>query len=165
MYLDEFFSYKNQFMEDIVTNDTIVQLIAPGTETENAGSLIYTQIFPYENIPETIEYAATFVCTDVDIVRSPGSTTYDLKMYVWVFSHESLMRLPEGGVRVDRLCHEIAKALDGSHYYGLGSLELVSARRFAPLSEYLGKVLVFEASDWHRPSPTGKPWPSNRKAG
>ena len=75
------------------------------------------------------------------------------------------MRLPEGGVRVDKLCSEIAKTINGSRYYGLGELDLYSVRRFAPITDYQGKVMSFQAKEFNRFTPTGKPIPSNRKIG
>ena len=86
-------------------------------------------------------------------------------IYVWVFTHKSKMRLPEGGVRVDKLCSEIAKELNGSRYYGLGELDLYAVKRFAPMTDYQGKVMTFMATDFNRLSPTGKPIPTNRKRG
>ena len=75
------------------------------------------------------------------------------------------MKLPKGGVRVDRLCSEIAKAVNGSRYYGLGEMDLYAVKRFAPVTDYQGKVMTFQAKDFNRVSPTGKPVPSNRKTG
>nr|DAL75906.1 MAG TPA: hypothetical protein [Caudoviricetes sp.] len=38
-------------------------------------------------------------------------------------------------------------------------------RRFAPIEDYQGKVMTFTATEYNRPSPSGKAIPSNRKAG
>lgn len=165
MYLDEFFNYKNQLMEDLLTEENIVKLINEDVEMEDAGSLVYTQVFPYEYVPDTVEHGLTFICADVDIASAQSKTYYHPTLYIWVFTHKSLLRLPEGGVRTDKLAHEIAKKLNGSRYYGLGELDLRSVKRFAPMMDYQGKVLVFDAEDFNRLSPTGKPIPSNRKRG
>lgn len=175
MYLDEFFNYKNQLIDDLLTNGEIVKLMSDKYEEmpmDEAGKLVYTQIFPYEFIPETVEHGKTFICCDVDISRmsdrreAPSNKMiYSPVLYVWLFTHKSLMRLPEGGVRVDQLAHEIAKTVNGSHKYGMGSLELYSVKRFAPAMDYQGKVMVFDAKDWNHPNPNGKPWPVNRRLG
>lgn len=165
MYLDEFFNYKNQLMEDLLTEPNIVKLINENVSMEDAASLVYTQVFPYEYVPDTVEHGLTFVCSDVDIVASPTKTYYNPTLYVWIFTHKSLLRLPEGGVRTDKLAHEIAKKLNGSRFYGLGELDLRSVKRFAPMMDYQGKVLIFDATDFNRLSPTGKPIPGNRKKG
>lgn len=166
MLLDEFYDYKNQLMEDILTTREIVDLICGDKEqTLPARNLAYKQVFPFEYIPETVEHGQTFVCFDVDIQKSANQTFYYPIIYVWIFSHKSLLRLPEGGVRVDRLAAEIAKKLSGSFMYGLGALDLYSSKRFAPITDYQGKVLVFHAVDFNAPKPTRQPIPSNRKKG
>lgn len=164
MQLAEFFDYKNQLTEDLLTNKTIVRLLSDnGVIPERPESLVYTQVFPYEYIPDTVEHGQTFICCDVDIQRSLNKTYLLPVLYIWVFTHKSKLRLPEGGVRVDKLASEIAKTINGSRYYGLGELDLYSAKRFAPIVDYQGKVLMFQATDFNRQSPTGKPVPSNRK--
>lgn len=166
MQLDEFFDYKNKLMEDLVTNDEIVRLLHDECrKTTNPEDLIYTQIFPFEYIPDTVEHGQTFICFDVDIQKSVNKTFLIPVMYIWLFTHKSKLRLPEGGVRTDKLASEIAKAINGSRFYGLGELDLYSAKRFAPISDYQGKILTFHALDFNRTSPTGKPIPSNRKTG
>ena len=114
-------------------------------------------------MPETTETGKTFVCFDVDIQRVDNKTFLNPMIYIWVFTHKSQMRLPEGGVRTDKLCSEIAKVLDGSRYYGLGELNLYSVRRFAPMTDFQGKVMAFSAKEINRYSPTGKPVPAVRK--
>lgn len=165
MQLEELFDYKNQLMQDLLTVDTIVKLINEKATIESAPSLVYEQVFPYEYIPGTVEHAHTFICCDVDIQKVPDKTFLNPVLYVWVFSHKSKLRLPEGGVRTDKLVSEIAKAINGSRLYGLGELDLYSVKRFAPVTDYQGKVMTFHAKDWNRPAPSKMPIPSNRKRG
>lgn len=164
MQLEEFYDYKNQLMNDLLTNPDIVRLLDDDFQkTDKPENLVYSQVFPYEYIPDTIEHGQTFICCDVDVQRSMNKTFLLPVLYVWVFSHKSKLRLPEGGVRTDKLCSEIAKSINGSRLYGLGELDLYSAKRFAPITDYQGKVLTFQAQEFNRTSPTGKSAPSNRK--
>lgn len=166
MQLEEFFDYKNQLMQDLLTNQTIVRLINDDNKIiDNPGSLVYEQVFPFEYIPDTVEHGQTFICCDVDIQRSINKTFLLPVLYIWVFTHKSKLRLPEGGVRTDRLVSEIAKEINGSRYYGLGELDLYSVKRFAPITDYQGKVMTFQATEFNRQSPSGKPVPTNRKLG
>lgn len=166
MQLEEFFDYKNQLMGDLLTNESIVRLLCDeGKITDNPQELVYTQVHPYEYIPDTTEHGHTFICCDVDIQRSMNKTFLLPVLYIWVFTHRSKIRLPEGGVRVDRLVSEVAKAINGSRNYGLGELDLYSVKRFAPITDYQGKIMTFQAKDFNRPSPTGQPVPTNRKRG
>jgi len=167
MYLDEFPVYKNQVMEDLLTDEKIVKLIDEDVSLEDAGSLVYTRVFPYEYVPETSEHGVTYICCDVDLARDDytNKTTYTPVLYIWVFTHKSLLRLPEGGVRTDELVCEIAKKLNGSREYGMGELKLMTVKRFAPMMDYQGKAMMFVTREWNRPHPTGKAIPTNRRAG
>ena len=162
--LDELFDYKNQFMEDILTDPEIVKLLSDDCKViEHPESLVYKQVFPYEYIPETIEHGQTFICCDVDIQKSINDTYLQPYLYVWVFTHKSKLKLDEGGVRIDKLCSKITEHLNGSRLYGLGELDFYSVKRFAPVTDYLGKVLTFHAIDYNRLNPSKQPVPSNRK--
>lgn len=165
MQLQDFFDYKNRFMEDILTNKTIVSLLCDEKiPLEDAGKLVYKQVFPFEYIPETIDDGSTFICCDVDIDKSYNKPFYLPTLYVWVFAHRSRLRLPEGGVRTDKICSEICKAINGSMMYGLGQIELYSSKRFAPVTDYNGKVLTFHTKEISKTFNGSKAIPVNRKA-
>ena len=167
MQLAEFFDYKNQLMNDLLTNEAILRLLSDDAETlSDPERLVYSQVFPYEYIPDTVEHGQTFICCDVDIRRAMNKTFLMPTLYIWEFTHKSKLRLPDGGgVRTDVLASEIAKAINGSRDYGLGEFDLYSVQRFAPITDYQGKVMTFQAVDFNRPSPTGMRVPSNRKSG
>jgi hypothetical protein len=165
MQLSEFFDYKNKLMEDILTNESIVKLLDDSVELSDAKCLAYKNVFPYEYIPDTIEQARTFICFDVDVQESINKTFLLPTLYIWVFSHKSDLHMREGGVLTDKLVSEIAKAINGSRFYGLGELDLYSVRRFTPVTDYQGKVMTFHAKEFNRTSPNTKPIPSNRKTG
>lgn len=163
MQLQDFFDYKNQLMKDLLTSESIVSLISRGTTVEEAASLAYTQVFPYEYIPMTIQDGATYICFDVDIQSVSSKTYLTPVLYIWVFTHRSNLRLPEGGVRPDKVCSEICKIINGSRYYGLGELNLYSVKRCAPLTDYQGKLMTFQAREFNRQYDGAKSIPANRK--
>ncbi len=164
MQLAEFFDYKNQLMKDLLTTESIVKLIDEDVAMEDAYSLAYTKVFPYEFVPETVEHGSTYICFEVDVSKVPSKTYYLPLLYIWIFAHKSLMRLPDGnGVRTDRLCEEICKKINGSLNYGLGELEFTSAKRFSPMTAYNGKLLTFTATDFNRQYDGKKQIPANRK--
>ena len=163
--LDELFDYKNQLMEDLLTHKDIVALIDDTVELKNAEKLVYKQVFPYEYVPDTVEEGKTFICCDVDIQKTVNQTFLLPTLYVWVFTHKSKLRLPEGGVRTDKLCSKIAGAINGSREYGLGELDLYSVKRFAPMTDFQGKIMTFTAKDFNRLHNPNRPIPSNRKKG
>lgn len=165
MQLEEFFDYKNQLAKDLVTSEEIVKLLDENITMEEAGSLIYKQIYPYEYVPETNQEATTYVCCDVDILGTGGTKTFlSPVLYIWIFTHSSKLRLPEGGVRTDKLCSEICKKINGSREYGLGELELYAVKRFAPMTDYQGKCLIFHAKDFSKVYDPNRYIPANRKS-
>ena len=164
MQLQEFFDYKNQLMEDLLTSESIVRLLDDDISMDDAGKLAYKNVFPCEFVPETVQDGKTFICFDVDIQQSVNKTYLLPTLYVWVFAHRSKLRLPNGGgIRTDKLCSEICTAINGSRKYGLGELDLYSVKRFAPMTDYQGKVMTFFAVDFNRMHDPHKETPSNRK--
>ena len=165
MQLKELYDYKNQLMHDLLTSPEIVRLITDGNIPSDPKTLAYKQVFPYEYIPETVEHGTTYVCFDVDMQKAIDDTYTRYVIYIWIMSHKSQLRLLEGGVRPDKIAIEIADVLNGSWQYGLGKLDLYSSKRWAPTSDYQGKVLTFHATDFNRTSATKHPVPANRKGG
>ena len=166
MQLQEFFDYKNRLMKDLLTNEAIVKLLDDSIKDieEAYDKLAFKQVFPFDYVPDTVEEAGTYICFDVDIQKSYGKTYLSPTIHVWLFSHKSLLRLPEGGVRIDALAAEIAKVLNGSRYYGLGELDLYSVKRYAPIADYQGRLMMFNAMDFNRTSNSKHEVPANRKS-
>lgn len=164
MQLRDFFDYKNQLIEDLLTDEETVKLIDENAEVSNATSLVYKNVFPCEYIPETVQEGQTFICIDVDVQSAINKTYLLPTIFVWVFTHRSNLRLPNNkGVRTDALCSRICELINGSKKYGLGELELHSVKRFAPMTDYQGKVMAFytkEIGALHDPK---KYVPANRK--
>lgn len=164
--LDELFDYKNQLMDDLLTNTDIVKLMSDDGKIEVAPeTLMYTQVFPYEFVPDVTEHGQTFICCEVDIKEVLNKTYLVPALYIWVFTHKSKVRLPGGGVRTDKLSSIITSIINGSRMYGLGELNLQSAKRFSPITNYQGRILTFYAKDFNRLAPSDKKVPANRKRG
>ena len=163
MLLNEFFDYKNEIMKTFCSNKDIVRLVTDSSEAPVPNyDLIYSQIFPYEYVPETVDDGQTFICFDVDIADVVSKTYLVPVVYVWVFTHKSKLRLAEGGLRLDSLATAIGNELNGNRNIGLGELELSSVGRFVPIDDYQGRVLTFYSTDFNRARPSRRP-PTNRK--
>lgn len=161
MELREFFDYKNRLMKELCCSSEIVNLVTDKSDSAVPNhTLAYTQVFPYEFIPETVDNGQTFICFDVDIADVTNKTFYMPVLYIWIFTHKSKMRLPSGGIRTDALASEINEILNGSRFYGLGDLELKQVVRFSPITDYQGRVLTYCAKDFNRYG--SKVIPSNR---
>lgn len=165
MQLEEFYGYKNLLMKSLCENEQVVKLVTGNKKARvpNHG-LPYSQIFPYEFVPDTVDEGKTFVCFDVDIVSVPNKTYYTPVIYVWVFTHKSLLRMKDGnGCLLDQLCMSINEMINGSRYFGLGETKLDSVRRFAPIKDYLGRCMTYYTLDFNRAKDHNWNGPSNRK--
>lgn len=164
--LEEFFDYKNRLMEDLLTNETVRRLLSDDAETVTSPeALMYKQVFPFEYVPEVVEHGQTFICCEVDIESVRNKTFLNPTISIWIFTHTSKLRLPEGGVRTDKLASEIVGILNGSRMYGLGELELTNVRRFSPAAHYQGRKIVFATEDFNRLHRDSQKIPVNRKRG
>ena len=150
-------------MKILCTNKSIVSLV---TNEDNhsvpAHDLAYKYIYPYEWLPDTIDTGHTFICFDVDIIEVPNRTMLVPYLYIWVFTHKSLLRLREGGARLDLIANEIDNELNGNRLFGLGQLQLNQVTRFVPISNYQGRMLTYRTRDFNYPKNTAPP-PSNRR--
>ena len=148
--LEEFTVYKNTLMEAICTSDTIFNLIKLPTDSPNieCKDLRYTRIFPYNYVPLTIETAQTFICFTVTAPNVRKGVITDLTLTVFVFTHQDLMRTPNG-MRVDLLISEIDKLINGSTKYGLGKAELRTCDMLqVPARGYVGMFASYVVKDF-----------------
>lgn len=164
MNLHEFYNYKNELMKDICSNPTIVKLLTENNNPDVPNHVLpYTQVYPYEFVPETVSEARSFICFDVDIMKAPNKTYYYPVLYIWPFTHKSKFRTKDGKVLIDELSSVLDDMLNGSRYFGLGDLKLHSVQRFVPIADYLGRVLTYYATDFNRPTINTRSVPSVRK--
>jgi len=164
MQLDEFYGYKNLLMKELCSNEQVVKLVTGSQDAAvpNHG-LPYTQVYPFEFVPETVGEGKTYICFDIDILSVPNKTYYIPVLYIWIFTHKSLLRMPDGsGCLLDRLSAEVNQMLNGSRRYGLGEFRLDNTSRFSPVTDYLGRELTYYGVDLNRPKGYNK-FPTNRK--
>ena len=162
MYSELLRHYKNHLMQDICTNETLVRLLTNDADAKApAPELRYRQVFPYEYVPQTAEDATTYITYDVAVTRVPNKTFVISVLDIYVFSHKSLMRLDEGGIRPDMVTIELEKTLNGSRMYGLGELDLVLHEPFSPIEDYYGRHIRYTANDFNRVI-AHKPIPAKR---
>lgn len=151
-HLEEFTTYKQTLMQAICTNDNIIKLLKKPTdpETLTGRDLRYKRIFPYNYVPLTVENATTFICFAVTAPNVTDNVISTLRLYVWVFTHQDLMKT-ENGMRTDLLVSEIDKVLNGSTKYGFGKVRLRSCDITAvPVEGYTGLVSVYSVEDINR---------------
>lgn len=160
MYLEELSSYKKELMKLLISDKDIVSLITGDSASVTpAYNLIYSAIIPYE-IPEGFSTdISTYICFNVDVLAVNSKTLLSPALNLWVFSRLDALRLEDDSVLPDKLSSKIDVLLNGSHLFGLGSLELFSVGRYAPSKEYVGHILTYHAKEFNR----GKALPPSTK--
>lgn len=151
-HLEEFTTYKQTLMQAICTNDAIVELMKLEGDPDGitGRDMRYKRIFPYNYVPLTTEKATTFICFSVVAPNVKSGVISTLKLIVWVFTHQNLMKT-KNGMRTDLLVSEIDKMLNGSIEYGLGRVELQSCNLMQVPSEgYTGLCSVYTVDEYNR---------------
>lgn len=150
--LEEFTTYKQTLMEAICTSPTIINLLKKETDKANitGRDMRYDRIFPYNYVPLTIENATTFICFTVTAPNVKDDIISELRLIVYVFTHQDLMRTPNG-MRTDLIISEIDKLLNGSTKYGLGKVSLRSCDVMqVPAQGYSGLFSVYSVKDFNQ---------------
>lgn len=149
--LEEFTTYKQTLMQAICTSDTIVNLMKLQSDpAEITGrDMRYKRIYPYNYVPLTIETAQTFICFTVTAPNVKDNLIAELRLTVYVFTHQDLMRTKDG-MRTDLLVSEIDKLLNRSTDYGLGkvSLKMCDVMQ-VPCQGYSGLFSVYSVKDFN----------------
>lgn len=148
--LKELTERKQLLFETILSDRECVNLL---TNSEDhplpALDLRYTQVFPYAWIDDTIQDAKTFLCFDLDVPRISNIAVKSVNLYIWMFSHKSLMPT-RFGIRTDLLASRVDTLLNGSTEFGFGKLSLSSVTRLSPNTDYYGRALKYTVLDWNR---------------
>ena len=151
-HLEEFTSYKQTLMESICMSKEITDLLRLESDPPDivGRDMRFNRIFPYNYVPLTIEQAKTFVCFTVVAPQVKNNVITQMRLIVWVFTHQNLMRT-SNGMRTDLLVSEIDKLLNGSTKYGFGKVERKSCDLMnVPCEGYTGLVSVYSVDDFNR---------------
>lgn len=137
-------------MKKIVSSQKIVKLISESSaNTLPDKSLLYQYVFPYPRVIDRIEDEHTFITSRISVPKVRNKTFKELTLYIYVFTHQNLIRTPEG-LRTDLIAEEIEKLFNGSLDFGLGHVELESIDDFSPANRYIGLVMQYSVSDFNR---------------
>lgn len=157
---------KNAVIKEIINDEALFYAIdSPDiTDIENADELVNQNIFTYNQNPETILKAETFLTIQVHIPKSysKNKTFVFPILEVWILSHQKHMKVDNIPKIIDNRNDYISKLLDkkfnGRSVLGgssnsknnlhlCGSLKLISNDEGAFSSEFLYRRMIFETVD------------------
>lgn len=150
--LKELSAYKSRMMQAFCTSKELSPLLCVEGEDELTGkALMYSRVFPYAHVPNTVENAKSFVCFKVDAVSVKSAVIKVMQITIYCISHQSLLRLPDGkGLRTDEMASQVDKLMNGNTEFGLGTVELISSKEFNPITNYCGRESVYRVTDFNR---------------
>ena len=143
--------YKNKLALKLVNTEGLVEAMG-NDDIEEPDEAIYTYIFPYFHIPETIEAAHSYICFKVNMTdRSNVNDWYEnFTLTVWVIVNQALMKMPSGyggATRVDYLSSVVEKQLHGSTIFGIKQLKITSNIEDNMDLHHRVRIMTFKTQD------------------
>lgn len=128
--------WKNKAIELVIGQDEIMELL--DMDEAEADDPMYTRIFPYNHIPQTIEETKVYITFTVNIPKITFNKIWAYpRLTVRVIAHQERMKLNMAGVsatRIDYLAKLIVDLLTKNDF-GYGKLHL--ATNFEDLYNYI----------------------------
>lgn len=128
--------WKNKAIELVIGQDEIMELL--DMDEEEADDPMYTRIFPYNHIPQTIEETKVYITFTVNIPKITFNKIWAYpRLTVRVIAHQERMKLNMAGVsatRIDYIAKLIVDLLTKNDF-GYGKLHL--ATNFEDLYNYI----------------------------
>lgn len=128
--------WKNKAIELVIGQDEIMELLE--MDEDEADDPMYTRIFPYNHIPQTIEETKVYITFTVNIPKITFNKIWAYpRLTVRVIAHQERMKLNMAGVsatRIDYIAKLIVDLLTKNDF-GYGKLHL--ATNFEDLYNYI----------------------------
>lgn len=119
--------WKDKAIQLVLSQDDIMNLLE--MDEIEADDPVYTRIFPYNHIPQTIEETKVYITFTVDVPKITFNKVWAYpRMTVRVIAHQSRMKLDLAGVsatRIDYIAKLIVNLLTKNDF-GYGKLHLAT---------------------------------------
>ena len=143
--------YKNKLALKLVNTDGLVDAMGHD-DIEEPDEAIYTYIFPYFHVPETIEAAHSYICFKVNMTDRSNVNDFmeNFTLTVWVIVNQALMKMPSGyggATRVDYLSSVVEKTLHGSEIFGVKQLKITSNIEDNMDLHHRVRIMTFKTQD------------------
>lgn len=149
-FLNDLNHYEQTLMKKICSDKDIVSLL---TDNENPivpdKNLMYTKVFPFAYIPDTVQEASSFITFTITVPRVYNSLVKEVIITIDIITHESLMRTKQGK-RTTLIATAMDKLFNGSKDLGICKMDLVSVGIDIPNREYHTRRLIYSIDDWNR---------------
>lgn len=156
-HLDELIDYSSLIISKLATSPEIVELMldSPGIDVASEeAEKARERMFDYDYIDDTVLSSGAYIMVDADMVDLPSGTIKELEVYVQIVVSKEFMTLDAKkfkgvkGNRRDNLARRIDLILNGSREFGIGRLQLASARTSSVPDAFTSKLLTYEVVDF-----------------
>ena len=125
--VDTISEWKNKAIELVLEQDEIIDLLE--MSEEEADDPMYTRIFPYNHIPQTVEETKVYITFTVTVPKITFNKIWAYpRLTVRVIAHQERMKLNLAGVsatRIDYISKLIVNLLTKNDF-GFGKLKLAT---------------------------------------
>lgn len=90
-----------------------------------------------------------YICLDVYVSRVKDKIFKDVQIVLNIFSHKSASTY-RGKSRVDLICIEIDKILNGNMDFGIDAVDLTSVMPYIPNNNFFGKQIVYNVENFNQ---------------
>ncbi len=146
---DAISQWKNKTISLILNNDEIMNCLE--LDEQEQEEPIYTRIFPYNHIPQTLDETKVYITISVSVPEITFNKIWAYpKLVIRVISHQDKMKLTKAGISatiIDYLSQLISKMLIGKSEFGYGKLQL--ATNYEDMVNYIYhyRELVFTSEE------------------
>lgn len=138
--------FKLALIRKLIANEELVALLDPNGEAEYPDDLIYTNIFPYNRMPDTEQEVKAYITVMTNVVGLPRNNdiTRQVAVVIRVYSHADLMKVSgESMNRIDLLSAKIDAILNESQDFGIGYMKISSNTEHVLDSKHHFRELTF----------------------
>lgn len=152
-FLDTLTEFPAIALKSIGSDKEVVALLLDNPtvnmDSEEADSVYQKFLFDYDYVDQTCTEAAAYICVEAELAKVSSSTIDGMNLYVTIRCHKKFMKLNKKkfksvfGNRKDNLARRVDAVLNGSDLFGIGSLQLTSARTVASPAGFSSRELSY----------------------
>ena len=161
-YLDELVEYPVKALHAIGLIPEVVQLLMDDPDinekSDEAEEIFDKYLFDYGYVDNSTEEASAFICVEAECAGTSSYSVKDMRLYVTVYCHKRFMDIDVSkfpglvGSRRDNLIRYADSALNGSDVFGIGALQLASARVVPAPTGFAARELTYVVPEFSRRS-------------
>lgn len=159
-YLDELVEYPVKALHTIGSIPEVVQLLTDNPsidmDSDEADDVYDKYLFDYGYVDNSTEEAAAYICVEAECTGASSFSIKDMRLYVTVYCHKRFMDINVSkfpgivGSRRDNLIRFVDNELNGSDIFGIGALQLASARVIPAPTGFTARELTYVVPDFSR---------------